>query len=313
MAPKSMAAKPKVQHWVPQFYLRYFATPDTRDTSHPQAWIFSKHGGNPKLTSVRNVAAKSHLYTPKDASGSRDWQTEERLADLESVLSRVWPELATGFVDLHGSEATRKALALFVSTLHLRHPRSARLTVEMHSQLVSFFETIPKDSAGNPLVAEIDHRGTVRRFDPSGYADYRSADSERLRQVFVDDIRANARWFAEALLEKRWSVVFAEEPLFITTDTPVAIVHQTRDRFGVKTPGTVLSFPLSPTRVLFMDDRLDQPKGHYYPLGSHGPGPFNLGAWRCCERFMISSRNTDEVCAEMLAWANASGKQEGPV
>jgi hypothetical protein len=306
-----MAVKAKAQHWVPQFYLRYFATPDTRETSRPRVWIFSKHGGDPKLTSIRNVAAKSHLYTPKDASGSRDWQTEERLGDLESVVSRMWPELANGFVDLHESDANRKALALFVSTLHLRHPRSARLTVEMHSQLVTFFETIPKDSAGNPLVVEFDRRGKVQPFDASGYAEYRSAGTERLRQVFVDDIRANAMWFAEALLEKRWSVVFSSEPVFITTDTPVTIVHRTQERFGIKTPGTVVSIPLSPTRVLLMDDRVDQPKGQYYPLGSHGPGPFNLEAWLSCERFMISPRSTDQVCAEMMAWAKATGVQNG--
>lgn len=159
----------------------------------------------------------------------------------------------------------------------------------MHSQLVSFFETIPKDADGNPLVAEIDHRGKLRPFDASGYAEYRGAGPEKLRHVF------------------------AEEPVFITTDTPVAIVNRTRERFGIKTPGTILSLPLSPTRVLLMDDRLDQPKGHYYPLGSHGPAPFNLEAWHCCDRFMISPRRTDEVCAEMLAWADAAHEQDGAV
>ena len=308
-----MATNTKVQHWVPQFYLRYFATPETRDTDRPQVWIFSKHDGDPKRTSIRNVAAKSYFYTPKDVSGSRDWQTDTRLSDLESVLSRVWPELANGFIDLHRSEAIRRAVALFVSTLHLRHPPSHRLTVNLHSQLVSLFETLSNGSAGNPLVADIEYRGEVRPFDTFGYAEYRNADPERLRQVFVDDLRANATWFAEALLEKRWSVVFAEEPIFITTDTPVAIVNQTRERFGVKTPGTVISPPLSLTRVLLMDDRLDQPEGHYYPLRNHGPAPFNLEAWHCCECFMISPRRTDEVCAELLAWADAARQHEGAV
>jgi hypothetical protein len=150
----------------------------------------------------------------------------------------------------------------------------------------------------------VESSGEVRPFDTSGYSEYKNAGSERLRQVFVDDLRANATWFAEALLEKRWSVVFSADPVFVTTDTPVTIRNQTRERFGVKTPGTIISIPLSPTRVLLMDDRLDQPLGQYYPLGSHGPAPFNLNAWHCCERFMISSRTTDEVCAELLAWTD---------
>jgi hypothetical protein len=31
----------KNQHWVPQFYLRHFATPETRGKDGAQVWIFS--------------------------------------------------------------------------------------------------------------------------------------------------------------------------------------------------------------------------------------------------------------------------------
>lgn len=54
--PTSMS-KPKSQHWVPRFYLRYFATPETKETSEPRAWIFSKEEGPPALTSIRKVGA----------------------------------------------------------------------------------------------------------------------------------------------------------------------------------------------------------------------------------------------------------------
>jgi len=301
-----MAARPKVQHWVPKFYLRQFAIPETRQTDRPKVWIFSKHQGEPKLTSVRNVAARSHLYTPIGATGGRDWKMEEMLGDIESLLARLWPELTDGFADLHGQESIRKIVALFVSTLHLRHPDSIRVVVEMHENLVSLFEGCPKDAAGNPLISEVDYRGDVRPFDNSGYQAYKSAGPDEIRQMFVDGIRAHATWFAEALMEKRWSVVFSESPVFVTTDTPVAIVNRFRERFGITTPGTVVSIPLSPTRVLLMDDRNDQPQGRYYPLAAHGPAPFNLSAWHGCERFMISSRDPDEVCAEILAWTDAN-------
>lgn len=65
-------------------------------------------------------------------------------------------------------------------------------------------------------------------------------------------------------------------------------------------------FPLTPTRLLVMDDRLDQPSGQYYSLIQDGPAPYNLTVWRGCSRFMISPRNTDEVCTEMLEWADGS-------
>ena len=300
--------KPKSQHWVPRFSLRQFATPESINTVGPQVWIFSKHEGNPQLTSVKNVATKHHLYSPKCKDGTRDWRIEEKLAGFESFLNRIWPVLATGFVDLYRNEAFRKGVALFISTLHLRHPARISDIANIHARLVAVYEQFPKDQNGNPIISEIEHNGIVHQFDNSGYWEYKNAGPDEIQQMFVDDLEATATSFAEALMEKRWSVIFAEVPVFITTDTPVAISNPKRATFGIKTPGTIVSFPLSPTRVLIMDDRHDQPKGHYYPLAAHGPAPFNLTAWNGCERFMISPRSTDEVCAEMLAWGTNGNK-----
>jgi hypothetical protein len=124
--------------------------------------------------------------------------------------------------------------------------------------------------------------------------------------MFVRSIRGNGVHLAEAMMKKRWSVILAEEPVFITSDRPVQMFNPKRERFGISTPGTVIIFPLSPTRILLMDDKLNEPIGQYYPMDlAHGPGPWNMGAWTNCERFMISSRNTDEVIAEIMAWADA--------
>lgn len=40
-------SRSKHQHWVPQFYLRYFATPESRATKAPQVWIFCMRPANP--------------------------------------------------------------------------------------------------------------------------------------------------------------------------------------------------------------------------------------------------------------------------
>jgi hypothetical protein len=97
--------KPKNQHWVPRFYLRTFATPETRESSDPQVWIFSTQHGDPQLTNVKNIAAKRFLYSPKTPGGMRDWQMEERLQNIESLLSSVWAKLATDFIDFYSAAA----------------------------------------------------------------------------------------------------------------------------------------------------------------------------------------------------------------
>lgn len=105
---------------------------------------------------------------------------------------------------------------------------------------------------------------------------------------------------ARLLVEMRWAIVFSEAPVFITTDRPALVVNPDWERFGICTPGTVVSLPLSPTRILMIDNRKDQPDARYYPLGAHGPAPFNLVAWNQTSDFMVSPRHPDEVCQELV-------------
>ena len=113
----------KHQHWVPQFYLRYFATTESRNSEQPQVWIFSKDpaDGDETLTNVRNVCGKRFLYTPVQSDGQRSWDLDERLDELESTLGKVWPALTEGYVSLEDA-SLRNGLALFVAVMHLRNP-----------------------------------------------------------------------------------------------------------------------------------------------------------------------------------------------
>lgn len=269
------------------------------------AWAFSRYAGEPFLTSVRQIGAQCFIYSPKDRFGNRQWDMESRLADLENVVSSIWPILANDFVDLHADEGIRRALALFVSTLHLRHPKRLSEVEMIHAELVAACEAFPKDEAGRPLIESVDDKGIVQPFDNSNWHEYRAAGPNDKKRIFVDAILQNATHCAEILMKKRWYVVFSQRPVFITTDNPVTVVNRNRRVFGLATPGTEVFFPVSPTRVLIMDDRHDQPKGLYYPLldDTRDCGLFNLTAWHHAERFMISPRHTDIVCAEMLTWS----------
>ena len=254
---------------------------------------------------MQQIAAQCFLYSPKDRLGNRQMEMERRLADLEGLMNRVWPVLAEGFVDFHADESMRKGLAPFVSILHLRHPKRLTETEALHAQMVAAYNTLPKDAAGRPLIKSFEYGGIERPFDASGWHDYNAAGPEKKKQMFVDGIRQNATYGAEILTKKRWLVIFSQEPVFITTDIPITIVNQHREVFGIGTPGTRIFFPLSPTRLLMIDGREDEPDGLYYPLldDKRGGAPFNLAAWSRADRFMISPRHTDQVCAEMLAWS----------
>jgi len=294
------------QHWVPRFYLKFFATPETSHTSKPCVWVFSKEKGDPFLTGVNGVCAENFLYSPANADESRSFELEERFSAVEGLLSQLWPELATGFVDLSDS-LTRKAVALLASIMLIRTPAVLAQTHKIHDDMVSFFETFPKDEDGNPRIGDIVIDGKSVPFDVSSYLQYKSASSEGIRHMFVDGIKKSVGPIAQMLLEKRWSIIVADYPVFITTDNPVTYINRNPNRrnFGIKTEETSVLLPISPTRLLIMDDMHGEPANQYYPLETGNEGFFNITLWRNAIRFMISSRHPDAVSLEMICAADS--------
>ncbi|MCE5200768.1 MAG: DUF4238 domain-containing protein [Armatimonadota bacterium] len=297
---------PVKQHWVPRFYLKYFATPETVNTPKPRVWIFHRHDGDPVLAGVNDICAQNHLYSPADIDGKHSFEMESRFAQAEALLSRIWPQLATGFVDL-SSPSLRKGIALLTSIMLVRTPAMLEQTKKIHDELVSFYETLPKDSLENPRIGEIVFRGRAMSFGATSYNTYKSASGNELQRIFVDHIKYSVGEIATVLLEKRWSVIVADEPVFITTDNPVTYTNSdlAKGTFGLKTKHTVVLFTLSPTRLLTMDDMRNEPSCQYYPLAANNERFFNILLWQNADRYMISSRHPDIVCQEMITAADS--------
>ena len=294
--------KAKKQHWVPFSYLKYFAVPETKSQKEPNAWIFSKNEGEPLLVPIRSFARRKYLYSPIDKKGNRSWYTEDKLHDLESLMGgKILPYLNDSLVDYKGNKVIKNCLALYMSTLFLRHPSNIQLIQNIHSQLNEFYDSLPKNNKGNPFIDEIVYKGKSIAFNNSKYKEYKSSDKNDIQHMFVNYINSQAIECAKILLEKRWSIIFSDTPVFITTDNPVITENLERETFGLRTEGTIISFPISPTRLIVLDDRKEEPDGMYYPLGNHGPGPINLTLWKSAKEYMMSHRHTDEVLSEMLA------------
>ncbi len=300
--------KAKKQHWVPRFYLKHFAIPETRNSKTPQVYIFSKGDSDPKIVSIRDIAARRFLYSPENEVGIRSWATEDKLADLEQLVSRIWPALANDFLDLYENKAIRKAVSFFLATLLLRHPSQIDATKQAHAHVVNMFEQLPKDKNGNPLVTTMLVDEKEIEFDPSNFQEYKLTSPKRIHHEFVESIHQHTGSIAELFLEKRWSIIVSDDPVFITTDKPVVMENINGLPFGISTKDTFIVFPLSPTRLLVLDDKHEEPKGQYYPLTEEGPGSYNLMLWRGAQNFMISSRDTDVVCAELNKWAEKQEK-----
>ncbi|MBE7525973.1 DUF4238 domain-containing protein [candidate division WWE3 bacterium] len=295
----------KHQHWVPQFYLRYFATPESRDTKHPKVWIFSKESKdeNDSLTSIRNVCGKNYLYSPQQLDGDRSWALEDKLNDVETLLGPIWSDLATNFVALE-DEQIRQSLALFVSITHMRHPDMRNTVENLHGKLINFYETTPVYPDGTPMIESIEFRNRSYKFDTTDWHTYRSHGRDGHDRTFAELVQSETGMMAKHLMTKRWSMLFSSSNVFVTSDKPVALSHMTRERYGYGTMDTIITFPISPSRVLVMDDLHSEPANQYHRIIESNIGAVNMAIWQGARRFLITGRPIPEVLSELIAFTD---------
>ncbi|WP_368389280.1 DUF4238 domain-containing protein [Mesorhizobium sp. LMG 17147] len=285
--------KYKRNHWVPKAYLRAFAT----ERGGEKIWTFGKSGGDPMKRSISKVAVKFYLYAPGQ-NGQRDYRTEQKLSNLEQLFGTpFWSEISSGYVDL-GNKVIRKGLALLTAVMYLRNPTVLGQTAEIHSQFRSFYMAV-----GEPP-DRVEIAGREYDVDKASWPAYRDAGEEDIKRMWLDSLNQGA-WLAELFLKMRWAIIASDQPVFITSDNPVTFIHPSLKFRGLKNEETSVMFPLSPTRILYLDNRQSEPDAQYYALGGKGESQ-NLLIWRNAIEHMFSHRHPDEVCSEMLADAEAA-------
>ncbi len=69
-------------------------------------------------------------------------------------------------------------------------------------------------------------------------------------------------------------------------------------------------FPLSPKRLLVLDDKHSEPANQYYPLQKSAAASFNHAIWRNGSRFMITGRPIFEVLSELSSLGEAGEHED---
>jgi hypothetical protein len=286
--------KMKRNHFVPQSYLRAFAA----DPERRKIWTFRKEGGDFELRPIKKVAVSFYLYAPNNVNG-RDYSFEAKLASLENWFGEeFWQQVTTGFVDL-GDMSIRKAIALLAAVMYLRNPLALDMQRRVHRQLVELYQNY----SGTPESIEIG--GKVHDVDLADWPQFRDATEDDIKRMWLNQLDG-ATWLAEIMMKMRWAILLADEPVFITSDNPVSVIHPSLTFKGFKDPEAMVSFPLSPTRILHLDNRHGEPDNQYYPLKAR-PGAINSLIWQNSLTTMFSHRHTGLVCQEICDEAERMG------
>lgn len=277
-------------HWVSQSYLKAFAA----DPDGKKIWRLGRTSGEPELKPIEKVAVRFHLYAPKQPDGTRNDALERKLADLEKWFGEpIWDALCTQDIDLNWPPI-RKMLALIVATTYVRNPAQFENWKSLHRRFIETFDGYER------LPDYITIGGVRRKVDPSDWPAFKDAGDEDMKAAWNDYV-SGAGDIAPLLLKMRMVILAADKPVFVTSDNPVSVTHPSLRFRGLKDPETTISFPISPTRMLVLDNRHGEPDGVYYPLKDDNPSAENLLIWRNALEHMFSPRHPDGVCAELLA------------
>ena len=216
------------QHYVPQHYLRCFATPDTPD----HIWMYDKNSKEFKKLPIQKVAQSKRFYSEEDERALSENIEQPAQAPLEQ-LRKGQP------IDDRG----RRAVTVYLESMIKRgpHTRNSMLKIapQAKDKLLARIRGNPELLASLALMCNLTQEEVLHGVEQWE----QKFDSEPLSER--DDL-IRRQWSSLVVLDcifsMTWRVVRADDShYFITGDNPVFF----DEGYGLKPPDGEFSFPLS--------------------------------------------------------------------
>ena len=232
----------KHQHYVPQFYLREFASEDE------QIWVYDKVADKSFLTSVRNVAGERYFYDSDEvAQITGDRQAVEKYlssleGDFREKIGRLLVRLRTGgYQRLHPE--TRTVISVFAAFQLVRTKEYRIKSRQISEQFIKFISKHPRNEK---MLAEVE----------SSMSEKSLRESHAQQLLDLPEITR----MAEVLSAHIWVIAKRHSSQsFYTSDEPIT-KHGNVERFGrgndgIACEGIEVHVPLSHDYSLTLYDR----------------------------------------------------------
>lgn len=293
----------KRHHYVPIFYLDYFATKSTKGTR--RFWVYDKAGGPARIQTPINTAVEGHLYSFETSSGAKDDSLEHLLSKLETEAKPVLDRWQLPGVAPTQDE--KKRIAEFLAVMHTRSPRTiqgiteasqaigievARFLADRPQMVREFLEQ--ERLSGRPNIPSVEEM-----VDSLVNVKERFEIKVNRKRSLIESFKLCERVAAE-LFKLNWCLCRAPTgTFFVTSDTPLCAFARTgRDRAllgaGFGLPNAEVTFPISPTVCLLLDQR--HKKGRM-AVGNQFVREANNRMAAIAERLVISAYRSDTVAA----------------
>jgi hypothetical protein len=305
--------KPKRHHYVPRFYLDYFASEIS--PGHRLLWAYDKAGGAPRPQTPKDTAVESNFYTVDTTTG-RTVAIEESFSELETAAAAVLKCLQDPGAEL--VESNVLVLTEFLAMLHVRGPRMVQVSEEF---LAAHALHVVEEAAAGPALIRRFLRDKSSELAKEGRAVPTENELREILQrteeqcdVVVDRQAAlleglkAAEVIAPILYQMNWCLCRAStNEAFITSDSPLCAFVRTSEKgilfgTGFDRPNFQIIFPISPQAAILIDRVHNQRR---VTVGEAQVGEANwLMAWYA-QRFVYSNSRSQAI-ADLVRRASST-------
>lgn len=293
-----MSGIPKAQHVIPRLHLQHFA-----DASG-LVWTYDKHSGRVWAAAAEETAVESHFYSGELPDGTMDVRIEEVIGRIESAAAPVYSALLDGKIPAMAAPE-RAAFAHFLGLMYARTRPMRRMAGEIAARLIqirlyatarhseAFEESMRRyeEELGRPIGPEEREEYRESLVDPSQF------EFTVAKEVTFSVLRI-ADELAPLLAAMRWWIMASAEGAFITSDNPLvrevarSSVSAVYGDMGFVNPTAEVTFPLSPTKLLFMSRF---PKERVASLPRELVLRANMARAAHSDQFLYASLNDPEI------------------
>lgn len=245
------------QHWLPQFYLRTFATSKGGNRLHV-TYIKQVYAGNyeAKKKKIDDTAQRSHLYSLPLDDGSffpdrpndNGWDdgVDKHLQSIEIEAGKLWKAFQDNpnAIDLSRGSDNRPLLARFLASLHLRNPRMVAV-----AKYAATTPSVP------PLTTEKDREKFYEIIASTPVDLEPTLEGVQDRTAFLLAQLHLLPVVEEVLLQLHWTLLYfpgneASGPL-VTSDTPIFCLDRiTMDPTSMDSANCMVFCPLTSRLML---------------------------------------------------------------
>ena len=213
------------QHYVPQHYLRHFATPEDPNN----IWMYDKNSNELKQLPIKNVAQSKGFYSAQD---------ERALSvGIEGPAQGPLDQLRNG--QQIGVEG-RRAVAVYLDSMLKRGPRTRRKMLEKAPQkkkeLLASIRKSPNSRASKSNLTPAEPLHRVEQWEQEFDSNPLSLKDDLIRRQWVSPVVIGC------ISSMTWRVIKADDSnRFLTSDNPVFFF----EGCGLSPTFGEFSFPLS--------------------------------------------------------------------